>query len=116
MNRLRESRRAVWFACALASAPFLLPGCAAPDAGPRLPQYRCEKSFDFTVRFVDNSAMLDSGPRGRDVVYLDAGGQGPAQSVYSNPRMRAEFGLGAGGREAVLHYFQIPLVVRCVRD
>jgi hypothetical protein len=30
--------------------------------------------------------------------------------------MRAEFGLGASGREAVLRYPLLPLVARCVRD
>jgi hypothetical protein len=55
------------------------------------------------------------GARGDDVLLRDAGGQG-AQTVYSNPRLRAEFGLGEGGREAVLHYPLLPLEVRCLRD
>ncbi len=93
----------------------LLAGCAAqPGAG--LPLYRCEHNISFTARFVDDSAMLDAGPRGYDVLYRDAGGTTPQQSVYSNPRMRAEFGLGASGREAILRYPLLPLVARCVKD
>ena len=45
----------------------------------------------------------------------DVGGQG-AHTLYSIPRMRAEFALGAGGREAVLHYLVAPLATRCVRE
>ena len=44
------------------------------------------------------------GSRGNDVLLRDAGGMTPQQTVYSNARMRAEFGLGASGREAILRY------------
>ncbi|MDO8440693.1 MAG: hypothetical protein Q7S97_05735 [Polaromonas sp.] len=94
----------------LASAAVLA-ACASPSVPL---QYRCEHGIEFTVKFVDDSAVLD-GPGGHDVLFRDAGGQGPLQAVYSNTRMRAEFGLGAGGREAVLHYPLLPLVARCVR-
>jgi hypothetical protein len=77
--------------------------------------YRCEHGLEFTVRFIDDSALVD-GSRGHDLLYRDAGGQGDQQSVYSNERVRAEFGLGASGREAVLRYPLLPLVARCVRD
>ncbi len=70
--------------------------------------------MDFTAKFIDGSAEL-KGARGDDVLLRDAGGQG-TQTVYSNPRIRAEFGLGANGREAVLQYLQPPLVARCLRD
>ena len=99
---------------ALASA-VLLAGCAGMGSEAALPHYRCEHGIEFTVRFVDDSALL-SGSRGSDVLYRDAGGQGDQQTVYSNPRMRAEFGLGAIGREAVLRYPLLPLAARCVRD
>ena len=79
------------------------------------PLYRCENAIEFRVRFIDNSAVLD-GSRGYDVLYRDAGGVTPSQTVYSNIRMRAEFGLGSSGREAILRYPLLPLVVRCVRD
>jgi len=36
--------------------------------------------------------------------------------VFSNSRLRAEFGVGADGREAVLHWLQPqPQSVRCSR-
>jgi hypothetical protein len=36
--------------------------------------------------------------------------------IYSNPRMKAEFGLGATGREAIVRYPLLPLAARCARD
>ncbi|MDB5938360.1 MAG: hypothetical protein JWP77_724 [Polaromonas sp.] len=106
---------ASWLALAGAAA---LSGCAGLTGGPLAtsssPVYRCEQGLQFTVRFVNDTAVL-KGARGDDVLLRDAGGQG-AQTVYSNPRLRAEFGMGAGAREAVLQYLQQPLVARCVRD
>lgn len=98
----------------LLAALTLLSGCAA-TGGSAAARYRCEHGIDFSVRFVDDSALIDSA-RASDVLFRDAGGQGASQPVYSNTRMRAEFGLGAGGREAVLRYPLLPLVARCVRD
>lgn len=92
----------------------VLTGCASTGWTPEAPLYRCEAGVEFTARFIDDSAVLD-GSRGYDVLYRDAGGVGAGQTVYSNPRMRAEFGLGASGREAILRYPLLPLVVRCVR-
>jgi hypothetical protein len=108
--RFRTALGLALAACSLA----LLSGCAS---GPKStgPFYRCEHGLEFTVRFVDDTAILDSS-RGYDVLYRDAGGQGPLQTFYSNPRMRAEFGLGATGREAIVRYPLLPLVARCVRD
>lgn len=102
----------------LAAAAALLAtlaGCAGMGSGQDLPRYRCEHDIGFTVKFVDDSAILE-GSRGYDVLYRDAGGQSPQQQVFSNPRMRAEFGLGPTGREAVLRYPLLPLVARCARD
>lgn len=93
----------------------LIAGCAGTGSGAVLPHYRCEHGIEFSVKFADDSAVLD-GSRGFDVLYRDAGGQGDKQTVYSNPRMRAEFGLGASGREAILRYPLLPLLARCVRD
>ncbi|MEO7399465.1 MAG: hypothetical protein ABIV07_01650 [Polaromonas sp.] len=103
-------------ACILISLVALgaLAGCAGRGDATGLPHYQCEHGIEFTARFVDDTAVLD-GTRGNDLLYRDAGGQG-AQTVYSNPRLRAEFGLGARGREAVLHYLLLPLEARCVRD
>jgi hypothetical protein len=99
------------------AATLALAGCASsglgnPSAGPR---YRSEQGIEFSVKFVDDSALIDS-TRGYNVLFRDAGGQGAAQTVYSNAVVRAEFGLGPGGREARLSYPLLPLVVRCVRD
>ena len=97
-----------------------LAGCASNTGGSgkgvqaEAPLYRCENAIEFRVRFIDNSAVLD-GSRGYDVLYRDAGGVTPSQTVYSNIRMRAEFGLGPSGREAILRYPLLPLVVRCVQ-
>ena len=102
-------------AVATACVVTLLAGCAGMGAGQDLPRYRCEHDIGFTVKFVDDSAILE-GSRGYDVLYRDAGGQTPQQQVYSSPRMRAEFGLGTSGREAILRYPLLPLVARCARD
>ena len=102
---------------AMAFALLLLTGCAAGNLGSSSAsqRYRCEQGIDFSVKFVDDSALIDSS-RGYNVLFRDAGGQGEGQTVYSNAVARAEFGLGVGGREAVLRYPLLPLVVRCVRD
>jgi hypothetical protein len=93
----------------------VLAGCAGSGAPSGLQSWRCEHGIDFRVRFVDDSALLE-GTRANEVLFRDAGGQGPQQSVYSNAKMRAEFGLGAHGREALLTYPALPLKARCVRD
>lgn len=92
----------------------LLTACAGPGNQPEAPFYRCEAGVDFRARFIDNSVAL-TGSRGHEVLYRDAGGTGD-QVFYSNPRMKAEFGLGPSGREAILRYLLVPLVVRCVRE
>ena len=102
---------AVWIG--LAGMAAALAGCAGPSAL-ELSRYRCDGGMEFTVRFADGTAIV-KGARGDDVLLRDAGGQG-AQRFYSNPRMRAEFGLGAGAREAVLHYPVAPLATRCMRE
>ena len=106
-------RAAALAALAVAAA---LAGCAVvkvDEAG--APQrYRCDNGLRFGVSFANDAARL-TGARGDDVLLRDAGGQG-AQTVYSNPRLRAEFGLGASGGEAALHYLQPPLSTRCQRD
>lgn len=78
--------------------------------------YRCDNGTQFKVRFVDDTALIRDAARGQeDVLLRDAGGQGPQQTVFSNARLRAEFGLGADAREAVLHHVQPPVAVRCAR-
>ena len=102
---------------AMVFALLLLAGCATENSGTASTgqRYRCEQGIEFSVKFVDDSALIDSS-RGDHVLLRDAGGQGEGQTVYSSAVVRAEFGLGAGGREAVLRYPLSPLVVRCVRD
>lgn len=93
----------------------MLAGCAGLATAPAVPVYHCEHGITFTARFIDDTAVLD-GARGRDVLYRDAGGTSPTHVVYSNPRMKAEFGLGATGREAIVRYPLLPLAARCARD
>jgi hypothetical protein len=102
---------------AMAFALLWLTGCATGNSGNSSPgqRYRCEQGIEFNVKFVDDSALIDSS-RGYNVLFRDAGGQGEGQPVYSNAVVRAEFGLGASGREAVLRYPLLPLVARCVQD
>lgn len=99
--------------CMALLAAMLLGGCAGGSG--QGPLYQCENGIAFRVKFIDDTAVLE-GPGGQDLLQRDAGGEGPQQTVYSNPRMRAEFGLGAGGREAILRYPLLPLVAGCVRD
>jgi hypothetical protein len=96
---------------------LLLSGCAAATIGSASTgqRYRCEQGLQFSVKFVDDSALIDSSVA-NDVLFRDAGGQGEGQTVYSNAVARAEFGLGASGREARLSYPLMPLVARCVQD
>ena len=98
------------------AATAALSGCAGLNGGDAggPSRYRCDQGVQFNVRFVNDTALLQ-GARGDDVLLRDAGGQG-TQTVYTNARVRAEFGLGATGREAVLHYLQPPLTARCLRE
>ena len=96
------------------SALAMLSACSG-FGGSAGPHYRCEHGIEFNVKFVDNTAIL-SGSGGHDVLLRDAGGQGEKQTVYTNPRMRAEFGLGSSGKEAILRYPLLPLAARCALD
>jgi hypothetical protein len=105
-----------WTLGAALLAGAALAACANRPAEAPLAHYRCEHGIEFSARFADDSAVLDAGRQGYDVLYRDAGGTTPQQTVYANPRLRVEFGLGATGREAILHYPLLPLTARCVRD
>lgn len=105
-------------------ASVLLASCAtdpglSKTASAELAFYRCEYDIAFTVRFADDSAVVDSN-RGYEVLYRNAKGltppSTPKSDVYGNRRMRVEFGLGASGKEALLTYSLAPLVVCCSRD
>jgi hypothetical protein len=93
--------------------PAASPRSVAPADG--LPRYLCDHGIEFTVRYGEDSALVDAGERGRELLLRDAGGLTPQQTVYSNPRLRAEFGLGPGGDQAILHFPSPPLVARCAR-
>ena len=81
-----------------------------------LPHYRCDNQLEFDVRFVDDTAVMQTKSQGTEVLLRDAGGVTPQQSVYSNAKLRAEFGLGALAREAMLRYLASPQVVKCMRE
>ena len=113
--------------CAMTVLPVLLSACMTAPFSPVAPvpeagtaswttsqTYRCEQGEGFQVIFGMDSAVL-TGPRGRQELLRDAGGLTPAQTVYSNAVMRAEFGLGPEGREAVLRTLKPSAVLRCVR-
>jgi hypothetical protein len=105
----------LWGCTATAPVPSASPA-APPGPAASTARYRCEQNIEFTVRFAEDSAMVDAGPRGNEVLLRDAGGTTPLQTVYTNARLRAEFGLGVSGREAILRYPLVPLVARCVRQ
>ena len=113
--------------CAMTVLPALLSACVTAPSSPvaRVPEagtaswttsqtYRCEQAEGFQVVFGTDSAVL-TGPRGRQELLRDAGGLTPQQKVYSNATVRAEFGLGPEGREAVLRTVKPSAVLRCVR-
>ena len=76
--------------------------------------YRCDNGVEFDLRMGGGTAVLDMGAKGSETLLRDAGGVTPQQSVYTNARVRGEFGQGASGSEVVLHYATAPLVVRCM--
>ena len=106
------SRKTAW----VVAGVMALTACAGAGRSSGAQLYRCEQGIAFKVRFVDDSALLEGSSRAEGVLFRDAGGQGLQQTVYSNTQMRAEFGLGANGREAQLKYPLLPLTVHCVRD
>jgi len=121
---MRESTMARLLALALmvvaalgACAP-VNPARPAAQAGvdPLSMRYRCgHDASEFAVRFADDSAVIEALGRGSEQLLRDAGGVTPQQTVYSNGRLRAEFGLGGRGDEASLHYLSPPLELHCVR-
>jgi hypothetical protein len=102
------------------AAPATAPPAAAPAPAPApsvsAPSYRCDHEIGFTAQFGQDAVTVDAPGRGREVLLRDAGGVTPQQTVYSNERLKAEFGLGAGGNEAVLRYADPALVAHCTRQ
>lgn len=99
--------------CACVAAP---PAPATANPGRDPARYRCDHDIAFTVRYGTDTATVDAGPRGRELLLRDAGGVTPQQTVYSSTALRAEFGLGAAGNEAILRYAEPPVVAHCVRE
>jgi hypothetical protein len=107
-----------WTSLMLAGVTLMLAACAStPSNEPPAQRYRCELGIEFTARFSGDSVALDT-TRGYELLFRDAKPlpDPPKPNEYRNPRMSAEFKLGANGREALLRYPLLPLVVRCVRD
>jgi len=99
-----------------APVPAAPPPASAGQRAPASAHYRCDHGTEFTVRFADDTAFIESPKLGSEVVLRDAGGVTPQQSVYSNAHLRAEFGLGAAGREAKLRYLPEPQVAHCLLE
>jgi hypothetical protein len=106
---------ALW-GCAAPAPATSTPPTASTGLAASLVRYHCDNDIEFTVRFVDDTAVLDAGAHGNDVLLRDAGGATPQQTVYSNARMRAEFGLGVSGGEAILRYASPALAAHCRRE
>jgi hypothetical protein len=99
-----------------AAPPASTPAPRASGPGPSAARYRCEQGLEFSVRFADDTAVIEERARAGEVLLRDAGGVTPQQTVYSNQRLRAEFGLGATGREARLNYLPEQRMAHCQRD
>lgn len=102
----------------VACASVLLVSCANPPGNAPLAQrYRCDMGIEFSARFSGESVALDTS-RGYELLFRDTQPlpNPPNPNEYRNPRMSIEFNLGKDGREALLRYPLLPLVVRCVKD
>lgn len=104
-----------WFAV---TGLMFLSACSSvqfPES--QVQRYRCEAGVEFSARFSGESVALDTS-RGYELLFRDAKPlpDPPKPNEYRNGRMSAEFNLGANGREALLRYPLLPLVLRCVKD
>jgi hypothetical protein len=100
--------------------PAPTPPGEAPATAPRPADavtYRCGAGLALSVRAAQDTVEVDGLPQGPELLLRDAGGVTPQQTVFSNPRLRVEFGLGPDGREATLHRLQPPAPdLQCRRD
>lgn len=69
-------------------------------------RYACDNGLTIRARFTGDSVTLAGLPQGDEVLLRDAGGVTPEQTVWSNERMRAEFGLPPDSEGAALHLLQ----------
>ncbi|MGZ5181026.1 MAG: hypothetical protein ACXWC6_05935 [Ramlibacter sp.] len=91
-------------------------GTAPPRSDAEAPSYRCDGGVAFTVRDDGDFVLLRGLPRGDERLGRDAGGVTPSQTVYSSATLRAEFGLGSDGRDALLHDLVSAADLHCRRD
>lgn len=98
-----------------AASPAAVP--IAPDASPTDgTRYACDTGITVSARFGDGAVTVSGLPAGEEVLLRDAGGVTPEQTVWSNERLRAEFGLPPGGEGAELQVLQpSPATLHCRR-
>lgn len=76
----------------------------------------CDDGLTVHVRFGEGSVTLFGLPEGDQVLLRDAGGVTPEETVWSNERLRAQFGLPPSGQGAVLHVLEPqPSTLHCRR-
>ena len=92
-------------------APTVSTAQPAPTPGRTL--YRCDTGEAVVVQEEQDTVIVSGLPRGEERLGRDAGGLTPRQAVFSGPTLRAEFGLGADGREMALQSFHPPGVLHC---
>ena len=68
--------------------------------------YACDNGLTLHARFREDTLTLSGLGQGEETLLRDAGGVTPEQTVWSNDRVRAEFGLPPDGQGAVLHLLQ----------
>jgi hypothetical protein len=83
------------------------PPAPAPVEAPGT-RYRCGDGNTVRVLFAGDTVQVEGLTGGAELLLLDAGGLTPQQTVFTSPRLRAEFGLGADGRDAAFHPLQPP--------
>lgn len=97
----RTRHRALLAKAAVLGGLSLLGACATPDASPSAAEaapgffYRCDAQFSFTVRFIDGTAVVDSG-LGREVLRPvrlgnNMGGTILSGTAFENLRVRIDF-------------------------
>lgn len=90
---------------AASAQPIVSPSVAVAVQGVR---YACDNGLTLRARFEDGTVTLAGLPQGDELLLRDAGGVTPEQTVWSNERLRAEFGLPPAGEGAALHLLQPP--------
>jgi len=68
--------------------------------------YDCDNGLTVHARFREDTLTLSGLPQGEETLLRDAGGVTPEQTVWSNDRLRAEFGLPPDTEGAAVHLLQ----------